>query len=218
MTSKGLRAIDGYSRMLLKKDVDKLSEDTIRQLDVIRSHAEKMNSLIDDLLSFSKSLQRTIKISTINMDKLVHEAWSEIQASNAEREIELKTTNILPGKGDSALIRQVLVNLLSNAVKFTKTREPGIIEVSSYNENGNVAYCIKDNGIGFNMAYYDKLFSVFQRLHSHEEYEGTGTGLAIVRRIIIRHGGRVWAEGKVGEGATFYFTLPDQDNETSVVS
>lgn len=203
-----LRAIDGYSRMLLKKDVDKLSEDTIRKLDVIRSNAEKMNSLIDDLLSFSKVLSRGIAISEINMDKLAREVWAEIQAANTERELELRITSMLPGNGDPTLIRQVLFNLISNAVKFTKTRKPGIIEIDCYSEKGNAIYFIKDNGVGFDMAYYDKLFGVFQRLHSHEEYEGTGVGLSIVQRIIVRHGGRVWAEGDVNKGATFYFTLP----------
>jgi len=203
-----LRAIEGYSRMLLKKDADNLSEDTRRKLDVIHSNTKKMNVLIDDLLSFSKVVKGNIAISEINMVKLAREAWAEIHATNTDRELELKISNMLPGKGDPALIRQVLFNLLSNAVKFTKTRKPGIIELTSYSDNGNVVYCIKDNGVGFDMAYYDKLFGVFQRLHSHEEYEGTGVGLAIIHRIINRHGGRVWAEGEVDKGATFFFTLP----------
>lgn len=205
-----LRAIDGYSRMLLKKDADKFSEETIRKLQVIRSNAEKMNALIDDLLSFSKALKSSIAISEINMDKLAKEVWAEIQAANTERELELKITDTMPGKGDPILIRQVLVNLLSNAVKFTKTRTPGIIKVSCYIENSNVVYCIKDNGVGFDMAYYEKMFGVFQRLHRDEQYEGTGVGLAIVHRIINRHGGKVWAEGEVDKGATFYFSLPLQ--------
>lgn len=203
-----LRAIEGFSRMLLKKDADQLSEDALRKLDVIRSNADRMNTLIDDLLSFSKVLKSNIAISEINVDELAKEAWTEIQSANTEREIELRIKNILPGKGDPALVRQVLLNLLSNAVKFTKSRKPGIIEMSCYSENGHVVYCVKDNGLGFDMAYHDKLFGVFQRLHSHEEYEGTGVGLAIVHRIINRHGGKVWAEGEVDKGATFYFTLP----------
>ncbi len=202
-----LRAIDGFSRMVLKKNVDNLSEDTLRKLDVIRRNAEKMSVLIDDLLSFSKMLKSNITVSEINMDKLAKEVWGEIQAANTERELELRITSMLPGNGDPTLIRQVLFNLISNAVKFTKTRKPGIIEVGCYSENGNVVYCVKDNGVGFDMAYYDKLFGVFQRLHSYVEYEGTGVGLAIVHRIIVRHGGRVWAEGKVDKGAAFYFTL-----------
>ena len=202
-----LRAIEGYSRMILKKDADKLSEETILKLEVIRNNTERMNILIDGLLSFSKALKSSIEISEIDMDKLVREVWADIQAANADRELEIKITDMLPGKGDSNLVRQVLVNLLSNAIKFTKTRKPGIIEVSCHRGDDDVVYCIKDNGAGFDMAYSDRLFGVFQRLHSHEEYEGTGIGLALVHRIIVRHGGRVWAESEVGKGATFYFTL-----------
>ena len=211
-----LRAIDGYSRMLLKKkEKAQLTEDTISKLVAIRSNAEKMNVLIDNLLSFSKVLKSSVAISEINVDKLVKEVWAEIQALNTERDLELRVTSLLPGKGDSTLIRQVIVNLLSNAAKYTRARKPGIIEVSCYSEDGNVVYCIKDNGVGFDMAYYNKLFGVFQRLHGDDEYEGTGVGLAIVQRIVQRHGGRIWAKGEVDKGATFYFTLPK--NETKKI-
>jgi two-component system sensor kinase len=142
------------------------------------------------------------------MDKLATEVWKELWAANQKRKLEVKITDIMPGFGDRNLIKQVLLNLFSNAVKFTKNQKPGIIEMSSYKEGEKVVYSLKDNGAGFDMEYYDKLFGVFQRLHSSEEYEGTGVGLAIVQRIIHRHGGRAWAEGKVDEGATFYFTLP----------
>jgi light-regulated signal transduction histidine kinase (bacteriophytochrome) len=203
-----LRAIDGYSRMLLKKYGDKIDEDASRMLSVIRSNTERMGVLIDDLLSFSKAQKDNIKVSEIDMDKLITETCNGIRAENHERELELKITKMLPANGDFSLIKQVLVNLISNAVKFTKNRKPGIIEISSYREAGKIVYCLKDNGVGFDMAYYDKLFGVFQRLHSNEDYEGTGVGLAIVRRIINRHGGQVWAEGEMDKGATFCFTLP----------
>jgi two-component system sensor kinase len=147
-------------------------------------------------------------MSEINMDVLVREVWQDIRDANQERELEFKISKILPGYGDRALIRQVLFNLFSNAVKFTKNRKPGIVEMSSYEEPDKVVYCLKDNGAGFDMAYYNKLFDVFQRFHSHEEYEGDGIGLAIVHRIVKRHGGHVWAEGEVDKGVTFYFTLP----------
>jgi len=205
-----LRAIEGYSRMIVKRCGSTFDEDVTRMFNVIRSSAAKMNLLIDDLLSFSRVVRNSMSPSEIEMDKLANEVWDDIRTGNQEREIELKITKLLPGFGDRTLIRQVLFNLISNSVKFTKNRKPGIIEVSSYSDNGNVVYCIKDNGVGFDMAYYDKLFGVFQRLHAHEEYEGTGVGLAIVQRIIHRNGGRVWAEGEVDKGATFFFALPTQ--------
>ncbi len=150
--------------------------------------------LIEDLLSFSRVQKTSMSISVIDMDKLAREVWNEIRTANKELKIEFKIKKINPGYGDLTLIRQVLFNLLSNAFKFTKNKKQGIIEMSSYIESGKTVYCIKDNGAGFDMAHYDKLFGVFQRLHSHEEYEGTGIGLAIVQRIVSRHGGRVWAE------------------------
>jgi chemotaxis family two-component system sensor kinase Cph1 len=167
-----------------------------------------MGVLIDDLLSFSRVLKESMNLVQIDMKQLVSEVWEDIRAANQEWELELKAANIMPAYGDLTLIRQVLFNLISNAVKFTKTRIPGIIEISSYMESDKVVYCVKDNGVGFDMAHYDKLFAIFQRLHIDEAYEGTGVGLAIVQRIVQRHSGRVWAEGKVDEGATFCFTLP----------
>jgi PAS domain S-box-containing protein len=203
-----LRAIEGYSRMLVKKYGSTLDEDATRMLSVIHSSTEMMEVLINDLLSFSRVASNAMVLSEIDMDKLVSEVWDEIRQANKERKLKLKITKMLPGYGDLNLIRQVLINLISNAVKFTKDRKQGIVEISSYKESDKNVYCFKDNGAGFDMAYYNKLFGVFQRLHSHEEYEGTGVGLAIVQRIVQRHGGRVWAEGEVDKGATFCFTLP----------
>jgi Bacteriophytochrome (light-regulated signal transduction histidine kinase) len=203
-----LRAIDGFSRIILKQQWDKFDENTRRQFNLIRDNTKMMEILIDNLLTFSRVISNNMTVSEINMDKLATEVWKELWAANQKRKLEVKITDIMPGFGDRTLIKQVLLNLFSNAVKFTKNQKPGIIEMSSYKEGEKVVYCLKDNGAGFDMEYYDKLFGVFQRLHSSEEYEGTGVGLAIVQRIIHRHGGRAWAEGKVDEGATFYFTLP----------
>jgi signal transduction histidine kinase len=169
---------------------------------------KKMSSLIYELLSFSRIQKAGMTISEIDMNELVNEAWDEVRLANQERELELKITKLMPGFGDRALIRQVIFNLMSNAVKFSMNRKPGIIEISSYRDADKVVYCLKDNGVGFDMFYYDKLFGKFQRLHNPAEYAGTGIGLALVRSIITRHNGRVWAEGEVGKGATFYFTLP----------
>jgi light-regulated signal transduction histidine kinase (bacteriophytochrome) len=145
------------------------------------------------------------------MEGLVNDIWMELQIINPDRKIDFEIKNIPPGRGDRTLIKQVYSNLLSNAVKYTKFKDQAQIETGGYLEGNENIYYIKDNGVGFDMEYYDKLFGVFQRLHSADDYEGTGVGLAIVQRIIHRHGGRVWAEGKVEEGAIFYFTLPVKD-------
>ncbi len=203
-----LRIIDVFSQMLMQKYGDKLDEDDTRRFKGIRRNAGMMSLLIEDLLSFSRVRNNSMNIAEIDMGNLVSEVWGDIQSAQEERELEFKTTELLPGFGDRTLIKQVLFNLFSNAVKFTKNRQPGIFEMSSHQEADQVIYCLRDNGAGFDMAYYDKLFGVFQRLHSAEEYEGTGVGLAIVQRIVKRHGGRVWAEGEVDKGATFCFSLP----------
>ncbi|HOG17653.1 MAG TPA: MASE3 domain-containing protein [Syntrophales bacterium] len=205
-----LRAIDGFSRSLLKRHGGQLDEDSERRLNVIRDNVRTMGCLIEDLLSFSRSSRKQMDRAAFNMAALIDEVWAEIRTANANREIEFRNAVTLPGYGDPALIRQVVVNLLENAVKFTRDRKPAVIEMTDHCAGRDVAYSIRDNGIGFDMAYYGKLFQVFERLNP-DLYEGTGIGLAIVQRIVQRHGGRVWAEGRVDEGATVSFTLPKGD-------
>ncbi len=203
-----LRAIDGYARMILKKQGDKFDADILDKFSTIRSSAHLMGQLIDDLLTFSRLGRKHMSLRHLDMDILMKDAWKELQASDPEKKIELTVNSMPPGYGDRALIKQVLINLLSNAVKFTKYKDATNIEVGGYADGHESVYYVRDNGVGFDMAYYDKLFGVFQRLHGTDQFEGTGIGLALVQRIIHRHGGRVWAEGKVDEGATFYFSLP----------
>ena len=203
-----LRAIDGYSRMILRDQGDKFDENTKNRFNVIRDNVKLMDQLINDLLALSRLGRDALTMSRLSMEDLTKEAWGELKTINPDRPVDLKINPVPPMTGDRSLIRQVLVNLLSNAVKFSKVREVSIIEVGGNGGESENLYYIKDNGVGFNMQYHDKLFGVFQRLHSADDYEGTGLGLAIVQRIILRHGGRVWAEGEVDKGATFYFTLP----------
>ena len=203
-----LRAIDGFSRIILEDYLDKLDDEGRRVLNVIRGNTQRMAQLIDDLLVFSHLGRQEIRISDVDMEKLAKNAFKELNLIIPERKIHFSIKPLSPIQGDQAMIRQVLINLLSNAVKFTRPKENATIEVGGGREGNENIYYVKDNGVGFDMQYVDKLFGVFQRLHSSEEFEGTGVGLAIVQRIIHRHGGRVWAEGKVGEGASFYFSLP----------
>ena len=203
-----LRAIDGFSRKLERDFKDNLDEKAIKTIGVIRNNARLMGTLIDSLLSFSRVQKISMNVAMIDMAGLVGDVWKEIRNANKGRKITFKTADIVPAAGDRTLVRQVLVNLLGNAVKFTRHRKQGVIEMSCRPEGDKIVYCIKDNGAGFDMEYCDKLFGVFQRLHSQEEYEGTGVGLAIVQRIILRHGGIAWAHGETDKGASFYFTLP----------
>jgi light-regulated signal transduction histidine kinase (bacteriophytochrome) len=203
-----LRAINGYAQMILRKGSDRFDEEVRRRFEMITNNAEKMGQLIDDLLAFSRlGSQDVVKLS-LDMEELIGEVWQELRNINPCREMTLKICKMPAVCGDSALIRQVYSNLLGNAVKFTQGENMAMIEAGSCTQDGESVYYIRDNGVGFDMRFYDKLFGVFQRLHSDAEYKGTGIGLALVKRIINRHGGRVWAEGKVDEGATFYFTLP----------
>lgn len=208
-----LRAIEGYTRMILKKQGNKFDEETDRYFDQIRISAKAMNRLIDDLLTLSRLGRQDLDVRFVDIQQLIEEIWRELRSADSGRSIDLKINYLPSGWGDRGLLKQVFVNFLSNSQKFTRVRDTAQVEVGGY-ENGNWnIYYVKDNGVGFNMAYYDKLFGVFQRLHSASEYEGTGIGLALVSRIIRRHGGRVWAQGKVNEGAAFYFNLPGKGED-----
>ena len=203
-----LRAINSFSQILFGEYLDKLDDEGKRLLHIIRGNTDKMAELIDDLLALSRIGRRDIKLSDIDMDKLIKAVSNEIETATSERNLQINLKPLPPARGDEGMIRQVFVNLIANAIKFTRSRKAAMIEVGGYaKELGNVYY-VRDNGIGFDMQYIDKLFGAFQRLHSGEEFEGTGIGLAIVKRIINQHGGKVWAEGRENEGSTFYFTLP----------
>jgi PAS domain S-box-containing protein len=203
-----LRAIDGFSQLLVKRHGEHFDEESRRKLQAIRDNTRNMGQLIDDLLAFSGLGRRPLSFAVLDMEALVKDAWREQCTIHPDRRLELRSDGLPGAFGDRTMIRQVLANLLSNAVKFTKSREVAVIEVGGRDDGGETLYYVKDNGVGFDMRYHDKIFGVFQRLHGPDEYEGTGVGLAIVQRTIHRHGGRVWGEGKVGEGAAFYFTLP----------
>jgi light-regulated signal transduction histidine kinase (bacteriophytochrome) len=194
--------------MILKKEESRFDEETRRRFQVITENCQTMGRMIDDLLTFSRLSRQEMAKTNLDMPELVQDVWQELFAIHPDRAMTLKVGSMPAAFGDQTLIRQVYANLLGNAVKFTKPRETALIEAGSIVKDGETIYCIKDNGIGFDMQFCDKLFGVFQRLHSNEEYEGTGIGLATVQRIINSHGGRVWAEGEVDKGATFYFTLP----------
>ncbi len=190
-----LRAIAGFSHMLEEDYGARLDEEGRRLIRVVCDNAHKMGQLIDDLLAFSRVGRNPIAAARIDMEALVRSALHDIgePATGARAQIEIKP---LPeGWGDPALIKQVWVNLLSNAIKFSANRDEPRIEVSAFDDRSDTVYCVKDNGAGFDMRYYDKLFGVFQRLHSADQFPGTGVGLAIVQRVVARHDGRVWAEG-----------------------
>jgi PAS domain S-box-containing protein len=206
-----LRAIDGFSRIILEDYPDKLDDEGKRFLNIIRTNTQKMGQLIDDLLAFSRLGRQEMNLSDIGMAELAKGVFEEIKPAGTERALQFNINSLPIAQGDHSLMKQVFANLLINAIKFTRPKENSVIEVGGSNEGDKNIYYVKDNGVGFDMQYVNKLFGVFQQLHSSEEFEGTGVGLAIVQRIIHRHGGRVWAEGKVGEGATFYFTLPRKE-------
>lgn len=207
-----LRAIDGYSGMLLEDYAGKLDEEGKRLLNVVRDNTIRMGQLIDDILKFSRTGRLEILFSEIDMEKLAREVGAELQPS-AGGNLQLEFECLPPAMGDRTMMRQVFVNLLSNAIKFSRARAVPRIKLGGAIEGKEAVYYVQDNGAGFDMQYAGKLFGVFQRLHGMDEFEGTGIGLAIVKRIITRHGGRVWAEGRVNEGATIYFALPINGQE-----
>lgn len=206
-----LRAIDGFSLILLEDHADKLDAEGKRVANVIRDNTQKMGQLIDDILAFSRAGRKALEMSDIDMRDLAASVFEELKPSAANRDIQLDIKPLPGCRGDRAMLRQVWSNLLSNAIKFTRGKATARIEIGGDASDKECAYYVKDNGAGFDMQYSNKLFGVFQRLHGPEEFEGTGVGLAIVKRIVDKHGGQVWAEGKIDEGATFHFTLPGRN-------
>lgn len=207
-----LRAIDGFSRLLEEDYGDRLDAEGRRLLAVVRSNSRAMAHLIDDLLAFSRLGRKPITISSVDMQELAMQCFEEVLPTNGTPRPQLVTQPMPAGRGDAMLLKQVWMNLMSNAVKFSSRREGPEIEIGGRIDGDENVYFVRDNGAGFDMRYYDKLFGVFQRLHRQEEFAGTGVGLAIVHRIVTRHGGRVWAESELGGGAIFYFSLPNVEH------
>jgi PAS domain S-box-containing protein len=203
-----LRHIDGYVDLLISRYRTGLDDKGLHYVDTIAASARQMGTLIDDLLQFSRTGRTEMHQEHIDMNKVFQEALALVQGDRSDDTIEWVIEDMPSVRGDYALLRQVWANLLGNAVKYTKLSENARIEVKTHEENGEVIFVVEDNGVGFDMQYVGKLFGVFQRLHSQDQFEGTGIGLATVQRIINRHGGRVWAEGELNRGARFYFTLP----------
>lgn len=208
-----LRAIDGFSRILLDDYSDKLDPECNRLLNVISRNTFNMGQLIDDLLAFSRLGRQEMKLQEVDMAELAKSVFEELTPMVSDRAISLNVRDLPRSHADGALIQHVFANLLSNAIKFTRMRETAIIDVGYEIEDSENVYYVKDNGVGFDMRFVEKIFGVFQRLHGADEFEGTGVGLAIVQSIIQRHGGRVWADAKVNEGATIYFSLPRRESK-----
>jgi signal transduction histidine kinase len=202
-----LRAMDGFSRILVEEYAPQLPDEAGRYLGLVRDNAQHMGQLIDDLLAFSRLGRQPLKVQRVMPADLARQALEDLRAEQEGREVKITIDDLPACQADPALLRQVFANLLGNALKFTRKREVAAVEVGCRQTDGTCVYYVKDNGVGFDMRYADKLFGVFQRLHRAEEYGGTGVGLATVQRIIHRHGGRVWAEAEVDKGATFFFTL-----------
>jgi len=211
-----LRHMDGFIRLLKKHAWTSLEEKNQRYLGIISDSARQMGLLIDDLLAFSRVGRAELQLLPVSLQQLVQEAMQELREETQGRDIAWKIGQLPEVMVDRSMMRLVMINLLANAVKFTGKRDRAEIEVgTSPDEAEGIVVFVRDNGVGFDMEYADKLFGVFQRLHPAEEYEGTGIGLANVQRIIHRHKGRTWARGEVGEGATFYFSLPRATEATT---
>jgi PAS domain S-box-containing protein len=204
-----LRAIRSYTKILQEDYSERLEEDAQKMMNSVSTNAERMSQLIDDLLAFSRMGKKELNLRRVKMTEVAKASLETIKTS-LNRPIKAKITihELLPVIADTSLMGVILTNLISNAIKYSAKAANPQIDISSYNKNGENIYVVKDNGVGFDMAYYDKLFGVFQRLHGMTEFEGTGIGLALVKRIVTRHGGRVWAEAEENKGATFYVALP----------
>jgi PAS domain S-box-containing protein len=203
-----LRSIDGYTQILIDDYGKQIDAEGNRLMKIVINNARRMAQLIDDLLDFSRVGRKEIAKTSISTENMVKSIISEIQSTEQSRQLEFSVNNLPASFGDASLLRQVWYNLISNAVKYTRKKEKAMISISGEHQGDSAVFHVTDNGTGFDMQYAPKLFGVFQRLHRQQDFEGTGVGLAIVHRIISRHGGKVWAEGKVNEGAVFSFSLP----------
>jgi len=203
-----IRHIGGFARMLKERAEPSLDETSLRYVKIIMESTQRAGALVDDLLSFSRMARVEMHDIPIDTNGLVREALDELRFEENGRSVDWRIARLPGVRGDPSMLRLVFRNLLSNALKYTRSRERAVIEVGSTQDEAETVFFVRDNGVGFDMRYVDKLFGVFQRLHGVEEFEGTGIGLANVRRIVQRHGGRVWAQGSLGSGATFYFSLP----------
>jgi PAS domain S-box-containing protein len=205
-----LRAIHGYTKILKEEYVTKLDPDAQSMMDSVMHNAKKMGQLIDDLLSFSQLGRKELQKRETDMETMAKTVVLDLKRTMDTSQAEVIVHPLPKAVVDSNLMHQVFVNLISNALKYSSKKKKPVIEIGAAEGETETTYFVKDNGTGFDMKYYDKLFGIFQRLHDSTEYEGTGVGLALVKRIILRHEGRIWAEAKPDEGATFYFTLKKQ--------
>ena len=203
-----IRAINAYTRILMEDYSVEMDTEGIKIIHSIIRNSKKMGELIDDLLAFSKLGRKQVKVSEINMMALVNLVREELLFNEGEKIPKFTVSELPAAKGDQSLIKQVWINLISNAIKYSKYNTNIHIVIGAFEKDNQVVYYVKDEGAGFDMLYYDKLFGVFQRLHSQEEFEGTGIGLAIVQKIVQRHNGTVWAESILNKGSSFYFSLP----------
>lgn len=207
-----LRSIDGFSQILLEDKAAALGEDGRKHLDRVRAAATIMGTLIDDMLMLSRLTRDEMSPRTVDLTVLARSVVEDLRAREPERKVEFESNGALPARGDERLLRIALTNLLANSWKFTRSRDPAHVRFGGETRDGEAVFFVRDDGVGFDMRYAQKLFGAFQRLHNMAEFEGTGIGLATVQRIVHRHGGRVWAESEVDKGTTFYFTLPPADS------
>jgi signal transduction histidine kinase len=203
-----LRAIDGFSQILLEDKAAALGEDGRQNLDRVRAAATRMGALIDDMLMLSRITRDDLQVRRVDLAAMARSVVDELRTREPQRRVEYASNGAAPAQGDERLLRIALMNLLGNAWKFTRERDPAHICFGAETRDGESVFYVQDDGVGFDMRYAQKLFGAFQRLHNMAEFEGSGIGLATVKRIVHRHGGRVWAESEVGKGTTFYFTLP----------
>jgi PAS domain S-box-containing protein len=206
-----LRAVNGFAEIVLEDFGSQVPEECRSLLERVRDRGRLMGHLIDDLLAFSRLSQQSLSRQPVNVTALVHAVLDELAPQADGRQMDVRVGELPLCLADPALAKQIWVNLLSNAIKYTRGREPALVEIGFIRAEDENVYFVRDNGVGFDMQYANKLFGVFRRLHREDEFEGTGVGLAIVQRIVHRHGGRVWAEAEVDRGATFYFTLEEEN-------